>query len=84
MATAAEVLQAALALSPHERAGIAQELLQSLPGAPVLYETEEQLAAELSRRLQRIEDGQETFFTFEETMRRAREALARNQASRQE
>jgi putative addiction module component (TIGR02574 family) len=81
MSTAAEVLQTALALSPQERAGIAQELLQSLPGGPVVYETEEQLATELSRRLQRIEDGQETFFTWEETIRRAREALARSKAT---
>jgi putative addiction module component (TIGR02574 family) len=81
MSTAAEVLQTALSLSPQERAGIAQELLQSLPAGPIVYEKEEQLAAELNRRLKRIEDGQETFFTGEETIRRAREALARSKAS---
>ena len=80
MSTAAEVLQTALSLSPQERAGIAHELLQSLPAEPTVYETEEQLAAELNHRLQRIESGQETFFSADETIRRAREALARSNA----
>lgn len=81
MTTAAEILQSALALPPNERAGLAHELLQSLPGGPTVYRTEEELAAELNRRMQRIENGQETFFDADETIRRAREALARRRPS---
>jgi putative addiction module component (TIGR02574 family) len=78
MSTASEVLQSALSLPPQERAEIAYELLQSLPGGPTTYETEEQLAAELSRRMQAIENGSMETFDFEDTMRRAREALERS------
>ena len=77
MSTVAEVLQSALCLPPDDRATIAHELLKSLPG-PKVYQTEEELAAELNRRMQRIESGQETFYDAEDTLRRAREALARS------
>jgi putative addiction module component (TIGR02574 family) len=78
MSTAAEILQHALALPAHERADIAQNLLRSLRQAPTLYETEEQLADELNRRMQALENGQMETFDFEDTMRRAREALERS------
>ena len=73
--SASEILQHALSLPPDERADIAHSLLQSLPGAPKLYETEEELVAELNRRMARIESSQETFFDGEETLRRVRQAL---------
>jgi putative addiction module component (TIGR02574 family) len=79
--SASEILQHALSLPPNERADIAHSLLQSLPGAPKIYETEEQLAAEINRRMERIESGQETYFEFDETIRRAREALAQRSRS---
>ena len=66
-----------ISLPPNERADIAHSLLQSLPGAPKRYETEKELVAELNRRMERIENGQETFFDGEETLRRARQALDR-------
>ncbi len=81
MITASEILESAMGLPPNERAGIAHSLLQSLPGGPVAYDTEVELVAELSRRMQRIEEGKETFFTGDETIRRAREALARSRAT---
>ncbi len=76
--SAAEVLQSALALPPGERANIAHELLRSLPKQPATYETEEELVAELNRRMQLLESGQMQTFDFEDTMRRAREALQRS------
>jgi putative addiction module component (TIGR02574 family) len=79
--TAAQILQSAMSLSPHERADIAHELLQSLPGGPTVYRTPEELAAELNRRMERLESGEETTFDGSETIRRAREALARSRAS---
>ena len=79
--SASEILQHALSLPPNERADIAHSLLQSLPGAPKIYETEEQLVAELNRRMERVETGQETFYDAEETLRRARQALERSRAS---
>jgi putative addiction module component (TIGR02574 family) len=78
MTTAAEILNHALALPVSERASIAHSLLQSLPTEPVLYTTEEQMAAELSRRMEAIENGTMETFPFEDTMRRAREALERS------
>lgn len=78
MTTAAEVLSHAMALPPGERAGIVRSLIESLPDGPTIYRTEAQLAAELNRRLERIESGQETFFDASETIRRAREALRGN------
>jgi putative addiction module component (TIGR02574 family) len=78
VSTASEILQHALALPPNERADIAHNLLRSLPGRPQIYETEEQLSAELSRRMQAIESGTMETFDFEDTMRRADEALRRS------
>jgi putative addiction module component (TIGR02574 family) len=78
--SAAEILQSALSLPADDRATIAHELLRSLP-APKIYETEEELAAEINRRMGRIESGQETFYDAEDTLRRAREALARSRRS---
>jgi putative addiction module component (TIGR02574 family) len=78
MSTASEIIHHALALPPNERAEIAKTLLESLPGGPQLYETEEQLATELSRRMQALESGQMETFPFEDTMRRAEEALERS------
>jgi len=80
MSTAAEILQSALSLAPDERATIAHELLKSLP-APKLYQTEDQLADELNKRMKRIESGEETFYDAEDTLRRAREVLARSRRS---
>jgi len=80
MSTASEILQSALCLPPDERATIAHELFRSLPG-PKVYRTEDELAAELNRRMQRIESGQETFYDAEDTLRRAREALERSRRS---
>jgi putative addiction module component (TIGR02574 family) len=75
--SASEILQHALSLPPNERADIAHSLLQSLPGAPKIYETEEQLVAELNGRMEALENGTMEIFPYEETMRRAREALQR-------
>jgi hypothetical protein len=81
MSTVAEVLESALALSPHERAGIAHVLLQSLPGGPTVYRTEEELSIELNHRMQRLDSGLEPMYDAEETLTRARESLARSRAT---
>jgi putative addiction module component (TIGR02574 family) len=78
MTTAAEILGHALALPPEERANIAQSLLHSLPGGPVLYRSEADLAAELNRRMQELESGKAATSTASEALSRAREALARS------
>jgi putative addiction module component (TIGR02574 family) len=78
VSTAAEILDHALALPPNERAGIVRSLLHSLPSAPVVYQNEQELAAELSRRMERIESGAEETFDADDTLRRAREALERS------
>lgn len=79
MPTASEILENALALPVNDRADIAYSLLQSLPPTPpVLYETEEQLAAELNRRMEALENGTMPTFPIEDTLRRAYAALERS------
>ncbi len=81
MSTATEILEHALNLPANDRAEIAYSLLQSLPPQPpVVYETEEQLAAELNRRLEAIENGTMATYPIEDSLRRARAALARSRA----
>ena len=75
MTTAAEILT--LALPPNERAGLSQSLLHSLPDGPTMYRTEAELAAELNRRMKSIESGTQSL-SAEETLCRARDALARS------
>jgi putative addiction module component (TIGR02574 family) len=76
--TAAEILVHALALPPSERAGLARSLLHSLPDGPPIYQTEAELATELSGRMESIESGSEETLDSEETLRRAQEALMRS------
>ena len=78
MTTAAEILVHALALPPDERADLAHSLLHSLSDGPKVYRTEAELGEELSRRMERIASGKEEIFDASETLRRAREALARS------
>ena len=66
-----------LALPPQERATIAQSLIRSLPTGPAEFQTEEQLSAELQRRLSAIESGQVTTLDAEEVQQRARESVKR-------
>lgn len=80
MTTAAEVLAHALALPPGERAGLARSLLSSLPDEPCVYETEEELRAEIADRLQRLESGEMETFDAEDSLRRVREALQRSRS----
>jgi hypothetical protein len=65
MSTLAHVLQWALSPPPNQRAEVAFELLQSLPSGPAVNRTEEELAEELHRRIQRIENGEETLIDGE-------------------
>jgi putative addiction module component (TIGR02574 family) len=55
--SAAEVLEAALALPPDERASVAEKLVASLDG-DVDPDAETEWAAEIERRLARIQVGQ--------------------------
>ena len=76
MTTAAEILVHALALPPDERAGLARSLLSSLPDEPRVFRTEGELQAELSDRLQQLRTGQMATYDADESLRRAKEALA--------
>jgi putative addiction module component (TIGR02574 family) len=72
----AEVLAHALALSPDERANLAQSLLRSLPAGPAFYRNESELGAELQRRQQEFAAEKQGTYSADETIRRAREAVA--------
>ena len=53
--SAKEILEAALALAPAERARLAKEIIASLDGAAV--EVEPDLARELERRIREVDSG---------------------------
>lgn len=70
-----EVLEQALALSQNDRASLVQSLIQSLPDAPRIFATVDELADELDRRIEETKSGAMPTFDAADTMRRAREAV---------
>jgi putative addiction module component (TIGR02574 family) len=75
--TIAEVLAHALALPPEDRATLAQSLLHSLPEGPAFYRSERELGTELQRRQEAIAGGGVPSYDAAETIRRARDAVAK-------
>jgi len=73
--SSAEILEQALALPANDRASLVQVLIQSLPEAPRIFSTEDELADELERRIEETQSGAAPTFDASETMRRAREAV---------
>ena len=71
--SAAEVLEAALALPEDQRASVAEELLASLDGE-VDADAEVAWGAEIERRLARIEAGQAKSVSIDESLARLRRA----------
>lgn len=70
---ATEVLEAALALPDDERAKLAELLIESLDGAPDAGQ-ETAWAAEIERRLERIEAGVAKSLPMEEALARLHRA----------
>ena len=73
--SSAEILEKALALPADDRAILVQSLILSLPDAPRVFLTENELADELERRIEETKSGAAPTFDAADTMRRAREAL---------
>jgi hypothetical protein len=67
--SAAEVLEAALALPEEQRAEVAEKLLASLDGE-VDADAESEWGAEIERRLSRIESGQAKSVSMAESLAR--------------
>lgn len=67
--SAAEVLEAALALPEDQRASVAEKLLASL-GGEVDADAESEWATEIERRLARIEAGQAKSVSMNESLAR--------------
>jgi putative addiction module component (TIGR02574 family) len=73
--SSAEILEQALALPTNDRASLVHSLIKSLPAAPRVFTTEDELSDELERRIEEVESGAATTFDAADTMRRAREAV---------
>jgi putative addiction module component (TIGR02574 family) len=73
--SSAEIFKQALALPLNDRASLVHFLIESLPDAPRVYLTEDELADELERRIEDVKSGKVPTFDASETMRRAREAI---------
>jgi putative addiction module component (TIGR02574 family) len=67
--SAAEVLEAALELPEDQRATVAEKLLASLDGE-VDADAESEWAAEIERRLERMEAGQAKSVSMDESLMR--------------
>lgn len=70
-----EIYDAALALNPQERAGLAYKLLQTLKPAGVWGEDDPNLPGELERRVLAFERGETTADDWETVSGRINEAL---------
>jgi putative addiction module component (TIGR02574 family) len=68
-----EVFDAALALSEHDRAKLAEKLVESLDGE-VSADTEEAWAAEIERRLAKIDAGQAKMLPMDDAAARLHRA----------
>jgi putative addiction module component (TIGR02574 family) len=72
--SAPEITEAALALSEEERGTLAEKLVQSLDG-DLDPNAEDAWAAEIERRLARIDAGQASALPMEEAIARMRRAV---------
>jgi putative addiction module component (TIGR02574 family) len=75
MITYDQILTQALALPVSDRASLIQSLLHSLPDPPNSFSSDEELAAELNRRIEAFEAGDMETVPFEDVIERARERL---------
>jgi putative addiction module component (TIGR02574 family) len=75
MTTPSQVLDAALALRPDQRADIAHKLLLSLEPADFDEDADEAWAAEIRRRLQAIREGRIVPRDWDEALARIRQGL---------
>lgn len=69
-----KLLEAALALSPEDRAALAHEILTSLDGEPD-EDVEEAWAKEIERRVKSIQDGTAVVVDWEDARNRIRQRL---------
>lgn len=69
-----EVKEQALALSPKERAKLAEQLLESLE-SPSESELEALWHDEIKRRIERVECGESKLYSLEEAIGQARKAV---------
>jgi putative addiction module component (TIGR02574 family) len=77
MSTVNEVLSAAMALPPGDRAAIANRLFESLDEADVQPDLHHEWAAELSARTSAIVDGTAAFIDGEQAVEEIRQSLRR-------
>jgi putative addiction module component (TIGR02574 family) len=75
MTTPSQVLDAALALNPDQRADIAHKLLLSLEPTDFDKDADEAWAAEIRRRLQAIREGRFPLRDWDEALASIRQAL---------
>jgi 5S rRNA maturation endonuclease (ribonuclease M5) len=75
MTTPSQVLDAALALRPEQRADISHKLLLSLEPADFDEDTDEVWATEIRRRLQAIREGRIVLRDWDEALARIRQGF---------
>ena len=75
MTTPSQVLDAAMALNPEQRADIAHQLLLSLELADLDEDADQAWAAEIRRRQQAIREGRVVLRDWDEALAGIRQAL---------
>jgi putative addiction module component (TIGR02574 family) len=81
MTTCSQVLDAALALNPDQRAEVAHQLLLSLETEDFDEDADQAWAAEIQRRLQAIRSGNAVLRDWDEAVANIRRAIhSRNKA----
>ena len=75
MTTPSQVLDAAMALNPDQRADIAHKLLLSLEPADFDEDADQAWAAEIRRRLQAIREGRVVLRDWDEALAGIRQAI---------
>ena len=80
MSTIKEVLSAAMALPPHDRATIADRLFESLDEADVQSDLHPEWETELMRRANALDEGTAALVDGESAVEEIRQSLARRAA----
>src|ERR1700730_14073427 len=75
MTTTSQVLDAAMALNPEQRAELAHRLLLSLEPAEIDEDADQAWAAEIRRRLDAVRDGHVILRDWDEALHKMREAI---------
>ena len=70
MIDVADVLKQALLLPLNDREALANAIIRSIPAAPSMFLTQQQVADELNERIERVARGEQELIPMEESLRR--------------